>query len=591
MSNKNKWDLTYFYKTEEEFERDLQRFQELSKQSAAYEGQLGDEEKLHEYLLLEKQANMVLTKLYYFASMRSDLDKANTFYSSALSKVQIALNQYIMNISFEEPELLSLGEENLKAFLKKYPDVDEYSFIFEKLFRGQRHVLSSDKEALLSTYAPLLRESSSLYTALSTADQNPKTIQLNNGEEVAITQSNWTSLVGASKDPEERKRIFEALYSSYFEHKNTYAEIYNSGLQTQLAIMRSRGYSSILEEHLFKNAIPESVFLNLIDVASNNAAPLHRYYELRKKALGLTAHRSYDRFLKLADSHKKFEFEQAKELFFDSISSFPQDFQDKAHEVLRDGFVDVYSDKNKSSGAYSNGGSDFHPFILLNYNGELDDVFTVAHESGHSIHTLYSEESQPIMKQDYTIFVAEIASTFNEHNLLDYLLTKGELSKDEKIYLLQKAIDQIVSTFYRQTLFGHFEYLAAKKVENGEPINHEVLSQIMVDLYKQYYGIDITEEVYKSLVWAYIPHLYGSPFYVYQYATSFTSSMLIYEKVKQGVPGAFDQYLSLLRSGGSDYPIEQVKRAGVDLTTKEPFLSVVRRMEVLVDQLEALLSK
>ena len=355
--------------------------------------------------------------------------------------------------------------------------------------------------------------------------------------------------------------------------------------------MRSRGYESILDEHLYHNAIPTSVIHNLIEVASEGSAPLKKYIELRRKYLGLEKHRSYDRFLKLADAEKHYTYEEAKKLFWDSIAAFPKDFQDKAHEVLRDGFVDVYPGDGKRTGAYSNGGSNFHPFILLNFLGELNDVFTLAHESGHSIHTMYSEEAQPIMKQDYTIFVAEIASTFNEHNLLDYLLTHEQLSKDDKIFLLQKAIDEIMSTFYRQTLFGHYEYLAASKAEKGEPINHEVLSGIMTDLYKQYYGIDIAEEVYKPLVWAYIPHLYNSPFYVYQYATSFTSSMLIYENVKNGVEGAFDRYIGLLKSGGSDYPVEQVKRAGVDLTTKEPFLAVVRRMEELVDQLEKLLEE
>ena len=221
----------------------------------------------------------------------------------------------------------------------------------------------------------------------------------------------------------------------------------------------------------------------------------------------------------------------------------------------------------------------------------MEDVFTLAHESGHSIHTLYTEEAQPVVKQNYTIFVAEIASTFNEHNLLDYLMTSGELSKNDKIALLQKAIDQICGTFYRQTLFGQYEYEVAKIAEKGEPIDYSVLSSEMIKLYKQYYGIDISEEKVKPLVWAYIPHLFYTPFYVYQYATSFTASMLIYENVKKGVPGAFDNYIKMLKSGGSTYPIDEVKIAGVDLTKKEAFECVTRRMNELVDQLEKLLSE
>lgn len=591
MSDQYTWDLTYFYKDEASFEADLEAFKELAKKAGSYQGKLSDESQLLEYLRLEKEINILLSKLYFFASMRSDRDKKNVANASSIMKVRIALSDYISLISFEEPELLSLGKEKLDAFIAKYPEMQEFSFIFDKLYRGQRYVLTADKEALLSAYSPLLSESSTLYSMLSVADYSPKTITLSNGEEVTVSQANWTNLVANAKSPEDRKAIFEALYQYYDTHKNAYAEIYNVALQSQLAVMKSRGYANILNTHLFHNAIPEEVFHSLIEVASNENAALKKYYELRKRYLGLAAHRSYDRFLKLADAEKHYTYEQAKELFFASIHDFPQDFQDKAHEVLREGFVDVYPGDGKRTGAYSNGGASFHPYILLNFIGELDDVFTLAHESGHSIHTMYSEESQPIMKQDYTIFVAEIASTFNEHNLLDYLLTHEELTKADKIFLLQKAIDEICATFYRQTLFGHYEYLASKKAENGEPINHEVLSGIMTELYKTYYGIDITEEVYKPLVWAYIPHLFNSPFYVYQYATSFTSSMLIYENVKKGVPGAFERYIELLKSGGSDYPIEQVKKAGVDLTSKEPFLAVTRRMEELVDQLEKLLEE
>ena len=257
--------------------------------------------------------------------------------------------------------------------------------------------------------------------------------------------------------------------------------------------------------------------------------------------------------------------------------------------MTKEGYVDVYPASGKTTGAYSTGGEDMHPYILMNFNGQLEDVFTLAHESGHSIHTLYSEESQPLVLQDYTIFVAEIASTFNEQNLLDYLLTKGELSRNDRIALLQKSIDQIVSTFYRQTLFAHYEYLISKLAEKGEPLNYTVFSKTMRDLYQTYYGIDIGEEELKPLVWAYIPHLFNSPFYVYQYATSFTASMLLYENVRQGKKDAFSRYVGMLRKGGSEDPLDEVKEAGVDLTSPDAYLAVVRRMSSLVDELEKLL--
>ena len=592
-NKKYQWDLTYFFKSEEEFLKALEDFKSLPPKLGALQGKLNDEECLKEALRIQREIEVSLSKLYFFASMRSDRNKKDVANASDVMKVRSLFTLLGENTAYFEPEILSLGKEKLEAFLNDNPEFEEFRFGFEKLFRGQDHVLTPDKELLLSAFSPIRSEASLLYSALTTADGTPKEATLEDGSKVTVTQANWTSLVADAKSEEDRKRIFEALYSQYEAHKNTYAEIYRLGLENQLATMKTRGYKSILDTHLYGNAIPEEVFLNLIEVASSEegSAPLKKYYEIKRKYLGLEKFRSYDRFVQLAKSDKKYTFEQAQETFFDSIKNFPEDYQEKAREVNKAGFVDVYPGEGKRSGAYSNGGANFHPYILLNFNGELDDVFTLAHESGHSIHTLYSEESQPLMTQDYTIFVAEIASTFNEHNLLDYFLSSGTLSKQDQIFLLQKSIDEICSTFYRQTLFGHYEYLVAKKAEAQEPINYEVLNEVMVDLYKKYYGIDISEEVYKPLVWAYIPHLFNSPFYVYQYATSFTSSMLIYQNVKEGKPGAFEKHIGLLRSGGSDYPVEQVKKAGVDLTTKEPYLAVVNRMKFLVDRLEKLLSE
>lgn len=586
---KQNWDLTYFFKSQEEFDAALENFKKYKDELDSYKGKLSNEEDLKAFLRLEKKSNLDFVRLYFYAEMASDLDKTNVKNASNLAKVQLAMNDLAAVTSFESPELLSLGREKLEKFVKENKEFEEYSFSFRKLFDQSEYVLSKEKEELLSSFNAIRGIGGTLYSQLTVADRKNSTAKLKNGEEVEVTMSNWSSLIEKSACEEDRQAIFEALYKFYFEHKNTYGEIYNLVLQDQLADVKSRGYKSILASHLTNSRIPEDVFMNLVNVVSSNTAPLKKYYELRRKALGLTKHCSYDRFLQLATSDKKYTYEEGKELFFKSIEHFPADFQEKAHEVLKDGFVDVNPKLGKRSGAYSNGGYDFHPFILLNWNGDLGDCFTLAHESGHSIHTLYSEEAQPTLKQDYTIFVAEIASTFNEHNLLDYLLKDPSLSKEDKIYLLQKSIDEIASTFYRQTLFGQFEYEIASLAEKGEPINYEVLCGKMEELYSLYYGIDIKEEKYKNLVWAYIPHLFYTPFYVYQYATSFTSSMLIYQRVKNNEPNAFDNYINLLKSGGSEYPVEQVKEANVDLTKKEPYLAVVDRMNELVDKLEELL--
>lgn len=588
----DQWDLTRIYKTQEEFETDLKKMkEEVIPALAGLEGKLGQEKTLSQYLALQREADRLLSRLSMFASMRSDLDKRNVTNATDLSKVENLFNDYNSAVSYADPEILKLGQDYISSHFEKHPEDKDFDFEFDKLFRGAKHVLPGDQEKLVSYFAPIQGEGANLYSQLSVSDYLPKTITLKSGKEQEVSDANWTSLVTSAACEEDRKAIFDSLYTWYDAHKNVYGEIYNNTVQAELSEMKARGYSSILESHLYRNKIPESVFHNLIEAASEHAVPLHKYYEIRRKYLGLDHHRSYDRFIQLAHSDKKYTYKEARELFFRSIEKFPEDFQKKAREVSSDGYVDVYHHLGKRTGAYSSGGDNIHPYILLNFNGELDDVFTLAHESGHSIHTLYSEEAQPLLKQNYTIFVAEIASTFNEHNLLDYLMDSGTLSKNDKIALLQKSIDEICGTFYRQTLFAHYEQDIAAMAERGEPINYKVLSDEMTRLYQIYYGINIEEEKVKPLVWAYIPHLFYTPFYVYQYATSFTASMLIYKRVKEGVPHAFEDYIEMLKSGGSTYPIDEVRLAGVDLTKKDSFLAVTERMEELVDELEKLLKE
>lgn len=586
------WNLTHIYKTQEDFEKDLDYAKKVILPGITeLEGKLKNEEDLIKYFDLERKANEVLNHLGRFASRRSDLDKKDVKNLSDLAKIDNLFNDFGSADSYSTPEILSLGKEHREKFFINHPEYKDFDFQVEKIFRGEKFTLPAVEERLLSYYAPLEGSGSSLYSQLSVGDYTPKKITLSSGKEVEVNRSNWTSLEGSLENPEDRKKVFLSLYSWYNEHKNTYGEIYNSVVQSELSERKARGYSSILQEHLYHNKIDESVFHNLVEAANENAEPLHKYYEIRRKYFGLDHHRSYDRFLSLAKSEKKYTYEEAKEIFFDSIKDYPEDYQKKAQDVLAEGYVDVYPRSGKRTGGYSSGSANVHPYILLNFNGDLEDVFTLAHEAGHSVHTMYSEEAQPLVKQDYTIFVAEIASTFNEHNLLDYFRKSKSLSKNDKIALLQKSIDQIVSTFYRQTLFAQYEYEISQKAERGEPINYQVLSDERTKLYKAYYGIDITEEELKPLVWAYIPHLFYTPFYVYQYATSFTASMLIYKNFRSGTKDAFDNYLKMLKSGGSRYPIDEVKLAGVDLTKKEAFSAVTGRRKELVEELDKLLNE
>lgn len=583
------WDLSVLVKDEEEFNKLLDEIKKEIPEFEAFKGKLGQEEELARCLAKQTKFATKLMRVAEFASMRSDLNKKDAKNLNDDNKVSNTFAEFGSAISFMDPEIIGLGEKYTEKFFKDYPECSEYDFTFKKLFHSQGHILDAAKEKILSNFNNLQGEGGQLYSALSVGDRVNGKVTLSDGEEITVTQGNWRNLIADSKDKEDRRKVFESIFSYYEEKKNVYGEIYNTVLNSELAGMKSRNYSSILESHLFNNNIPTSVFTNLIETTSTHTAPLIKYYEIRRKYLGLDKHRSYDRFIQLAKSDKKYSYKEAREMFFKSIEKFPKDFQNKAREASKEGYIDVYEKEGKRSGAYSSGGYGVHPFILLNFDGALDDIFTLAHESGHSIHTLYALENQPLEKQNYTIFVAEIASTFNEHNLLDYLIQSGNLSKEEKIMMLQKSIDDICSTFYRQALFAQFEYTVAQKAEKGEPVNYEMCNSVMVDLYKTYYNIDITEEKVKEYVWAYIPHLFYTPFYVYQYATSFSASYQLYKNVKENKPQAFDKYLGLLKAAGSDYPITEVKNAGVDLTTKEPFLNVCKRMEELVDELEKVL--
>ncbi len=580
------WNLQYLFETEQQFEQSVAQLSDYIDKLKSMEGTLHEKTKFRDFLLLQKKLEEDLGRTYQYAHLRSDLNRKDVQNMSWVAKMQNLLAQINQAMSWSDPEILSLGEDKVYSFLDEFPEIEEFRFSLEKLFRKNEHILDTKSERLLSYFDPISNRGGDLYSSLSVSDYTPKTIRLKDKTKVTVTQGNWRSLIANSKDASDRKKIFEAIFSYYEEHKTTYADIYHTVLLTNKAKKESRNYSSILESYLFGNNIPTSVFLNLVKVASSQNQSLKKYIQLRKEILGLKEHYTYDRFLELAHSNKTYTYEEAKEMFFKSIAHLPKNFQDKAHEVLKEGFVDVYEKDGKRTGAYSSSMANLHPYILLNFNHTLDDVFTVAHEAGHSIHSMYAAETQPTMLQDYTIFVAEIASTFNEHMLLDYLMKQGSTSKEEKIMLLQKAIDEIYATFYRQTLFAEYEYEASKLIENNEPIHYEALSNIMIRLYKKYYDQDIKKEKVKQYVWAYIPHLFYTPFYVYQYATSFAASFKLYKDVKENKEGAFDRYVGLLKSGGSKYPVEQVREAGVDFTKEETFMAVVERMNELVNELE-----
>jgi oligoendopeptidase F len=585
----SKWDLSVFYPSDEAWEVDFNLLKTKVSEFSNFKGQLGAFESFKAYHQFDEEVTKLLYKVYAYAHLASDLNLKDTKKMQMNQQVGLLLSQLSQITSFVSPEIIALGEETVLSFVEKDDLLKPFKFPYQKLFRGQSHILDEKSEQLLSNFSPIRSIPTSLYQALSTIDRTDETIKQSDGSEVLVSQAQFRALIEDAPTAEDRKAIFTSLYKKYVDNKTAFAATYNLVLQQLSANVKNRGYESSLDAALFGNNIPTSVFLNLKDTAYENTHTLKRYVALRKKSLGLDEYFTYDRFLPLAKSGKKYPYEAAKSLFLESIKTFPKEFVDNQIEAIKDGFVDAMPSDGKRSGAYSSSMYGHHPFILLNHNDTLDAVFTLAHEAGHSAHSIFSDKAQPMPISNYTIFVAEIASTFNEHALLDYLLEKST-SKKEKIELLSLAIDNIHSTFYRQTLFATYEYEANKLVSEGKPINDKALSQIMIDLYKHYYDLDLTKEPGKQYVWAYIPHLFYTPFYVYQYATAFSASLKIYENVKTEQPKAFDNYIAMLKTGGSMYPVDEAKIAGADLTKKESFQAVVTRMESLLDQLEVLLN-
>ena len=586
---KNQWDLTNIYSNDQEWEKALASLKPLIDQIPSYKGKLGDSKIFHEFMLLDIKIGEILMPVYSYAHLASDLNRKDIALTQKMQMAYITYMNYVQSSSWVTPEIISLGKEKVLKMIDEYEDLHQFRFQMETTFHNQEHILEDSQEAIISNFSNITR-GSEIYSSLAVADHEDTTVKLSDGKKYKITHGNFRTLLSELKEDKDRKKVLGAIFKGYEKYKNTYASIYTNVMKSEWANAKSRGFNSVLESKLFVRNIPTSVFMSLIETTRENTAPVKKYYQLRKKYFGLKNIHTYDRFLEMSSSTRKYSYEEGKALFFASLEGMNDEFVRNQHRAVEDGYVDVYEKDGKVTGAYSSGIYGHHPYILLNYNDDLDNVFTLAHESGHSAHTLFSNEAQPYATADYAIFVAEIASTFNEHNLLDYMVANAK-SKEERICLLQKAIDDILSTYYRQTLFANYEYEAFKLVEENKPVTEESLSQIMISLYKDYYDIDITKEPGKEYIWAYIPHLFNTPYYVYQYATSFSASLKIYENIKNNVPNAMENYIKMLKAGGSQYPIDIVKLAGVDLSCKEPFLAVVNRLTDLVDQLEKLINE
>ena len=590
IEQKYKWNLNDIYENYDMWESDLEKFEKLTKEVPKYKGQIkNSSEKFVELELLMEKIARLLDRLYLYPYMLKDLDSTDEMTSIKMQEIEMIYTKFGTETAWIAPEMLEIPEETMNEWIKKHPELEERKFGLSEMYRLRKHVLSEDKEQLLSHFSQFMGSSSDIYGELSISDMKWNTVKLSTGEELAVSNGVYSKILATNRNQEDRKLAFEALYKSYENSKNTFAAIYRAIIQQNVASCNARSYESCLDRALENKNIPKEVYFSLVNSAQENTAPLRRYIELRKKALKLKEYHYYDNSINIVDYNKVFKYDDAKEIVLNSVKPLGEDYQAKMKRAISEGWLDVFETKNKRSGAYSINIYDVHPYMLLNYQETMDAVFTLAHELGHTLHSMHSSEAQPYSTADYTIFVAEVASTFNERLLLDYMLENSDDSL-EKIALLEQALGNIVGTYYIQTLFASYEYEAHKMIEEYKAVTPDILSDIMYNLFKKYFGESITIDELQKIIWSRIPHFFRSPFYVYQYATSFASSAKLYENLKT-IPESREKYLTLLKSGGNNHPMEQLKLAGVDLTKKESFDSVAKEFDRLLDVLEEELKK
>ena len=597
IDNKYKWNMTDFYPDWAEWDKELETLKSMMKEIPQYKGQIKDDsKKFVELIKLEEKMGRLLDKLYVYVYMLKDLDSKDEVSSVKLQEIQAIYTEYSVSAAWITPEILQIPKETMERWIDENPELKDNRFGLMEIYRLQGHVLDEGKEKLLSYYGQYMGAPHDIYAELSISDMKWNEVKLSDGYEGPVTNGVYSKVLATNRNQEDRKKAFEALYGAFDNNKNTYGAIYRALLQRDVASSKGRNYNSSLEKALEPKNVPTEVYTTLLKSAIDNNAPLQRYVNLRKKALGLKEYHYYDNSINIVEYDKTFDYDVAKEMVYNSVAPLGEDYSAKMNRAISEGWIDVFETENKRSGAYSIGIYDVHPYMLLNYQSTLDDVFTLAHELGHTLHTMLSNENQPYATHDYTIFVAEVASTFNERLLLDYMI-KNSNDPIEKIALIEQALGNIVGTFYIQTLFANYEYQAHKLIEEGKAVTPDVLSGIMDNLFKEHFGDSITMDELQKIIWARIPHFFNSPYYVYQYATSFASSANLYDRItntkysEEERAKAKEDYLTLLKSGGNDHPMSQLKKAGVDLEKVESFHAVAVEFDRLLDILEEELNK
>ncbi len=583
------WDLTTIFEDDEAFETEYEKLEAHLGDEEKFKGNINSVESLLGALETERELGERLGRLFVYAHLKHDQDTSNDTYSALESRARTLAVKFSSAWSFLTPEILKLDEETLKAFMED-GRLKEFKFDLEILNNERPHVLSDKEEKLIAQAGEVMSMPSSVFGMFNNADLEFEPAVDSEGNEHTLTQGTYVDLL-KSPDRTLRKSAYENLYAKYDAYKNTLSQTLSGVVNTHIFSANVRGYDSSRHQALSNNHIPESVYDQLVETVNDNLHLLHRYTELRKKVLKLDSMKMYDIYTPLVeDVDFEVTYEEAKDWLKSGLSPMGEDYLGILEEGLNNRWVDVYENKGKRSGAYSSGTYGTNPFILMNWQDNVDNLFTLAHEFGHSVHSYYSRKHQTSNQSGYSIFVAEVASTFNEALLADYMYENLDDTK-KKLYLLNEQLEGFRGTVFRQTMFAEFEHEIHSLKENGVPLTASKLNEVYGELNSKYYGpaVDYDENI--EVEWARIPHFYMN-YYVYQYATGYAAAATLSKQVLKGGEEVRDRYINeFLKKGSSNYPIEILKNAGVDMTTNEPIANAMKVFESQLDEFEKLLEE
>lgn len=585
------WRLEDIFPSDQEWEKEFQEVKNMIPEVKKFEGKLGESaDTLYQALDEQNQLLERIGKLYAYSHMRYDQDTTNSFYQGLDDRMKNLYSQAASQLAYIVPEILSIDEGKINEFLKQKSELQLYKHALEELNLQRPHVLSAEMEALLAEAGEIMNASSNTFGMLNNADLQFPTIKDENGNDVEVTHGRYSRFL-ESADQRIRHDAFKAVYDTYGKFRNTFASTISGNVKKDNFNARVRKYSSARQAALAGNNIPESVYDNLVKTVNGNLPLLQRYIKLRKKVLGLKELHMYDLYTPLVkDVKMEIKYDEAKEIVLKGLAPLGEQYQQVLKEGFENRWVDIHENKGKRSGAYSSGAYGTNPYILLNWQDNVNNLFTLAHELGHSVHSYFTRKTQPYPYGDYSIFVAEVASTCNEALLNDYLLKTID-DEQKRIYLLNHYLEGFRGTVFRQTMFAEYEHLIHQKAQNNEALTADLLTNEYYALNKKYFGeedIVIDEEI--GLEWARIPHFYYN-YYVYQYATGFSAATALSKQILEEGEPAVNRYIKeFLSAGSSDYPIEVLKKAGVDMNSSEPISNACKVFEEKLNEMEQLLS-